>query len=78
MFVVLFELLVENVVENVLIKFGNASVPIWFVVTLGSVILSGIVIVCSFELFSKFVASSILIPKSTPFTCGYTVNGSFV
>lgn len=70
MFVVRFALLVENVVEYVANKSGNASVPIWLVVTLGTVILSGIVTVCSVALSNKLCASSIVIPKSTPFTCG--------
>jgi hypothetical protein len=67
-FVVLLVLLVENVVEYVASKSGNASVPIWFVVTLGVVILSGIVTVSSVEASNKFCASSIVIAKSTPST----------
>ena len=61
---------VEKVVEKVANKSGNASVPIWFVVTAGVVIFKGMVTFGSVEAFTWFCASSILMLKSTPFTCG--------
>ena len=76
-FVVLSEFPPSYFVEYEPNKSGKASDPNLSVVILGIVIFNGIV----YSFFSSsiiFFASSILIAKSTPFTCGYIVNGSFV
>jgi len=62
------------VVEKVPNICGNTSFPKSSKVISGFVIFNGM-IYSSFSSSSIFCASSIVTPRSTPFTCGYIFNG---